>query len=77
MLRVAGKDRYKRTLAVVVVDGVNVNLEMVKRGMAWRYDKYSKDAELLAAQEAAKAGKLGLWRDPQPVPPWEWRVRAK
>jgi micrococcal nuclease len=77
MLHVTGKDRYKRTLAVVVVNELNVNLEMVRRGLAWRYDKYSKDAELLAAQEAAKAGKLGLWRDPQPVPPWEWRAKGK
>jgi endonuclease YncB( thermonuclease family) len=77
MLHVTGKDRYKRTLAVVVVNELNVNLEMVRRGLGWRYDKYSKDAELLAAQEAAKAGKLGLWRDPQPVPPWEWRAKGK
>lgn len=77
VLQVTGKDRYKRTLAVVMVNGMNANLEMVKRGMAWRFDKYSKDAALLAAQEEAKVAKLGLWRDPEPVPPWEWRARAK
>jgi endonuclease YncB( thermonuclease family) len=77
VLRVIGKDRYKRTLAVVVVNGLNVNLEMVQRGMAWRYEKYSKDAELLAAQEAAKEGRLGLWRDPEPVAPWDWRAKGK
>lgn len=53
-LQVTGKDRYGRTLAVVMVEGVNVNLEMVRRGLAWRYDKYSKDAALLATQNAAK-----------------------
>ena len=77
MLHVTGKDRYKRTLAVVVVNGLNVNLEMVRRGLAWRYDKYSKDAELLAAQEAARKGKRGLWIDPNAVPPWEWRAKGK
>jgi endonuclease YncB( thermonuclease family) len=77
VLQVTGKDRYKRTLAVVMVEGVNVNLEMVRRGFAWRFDKYSKDAELLAAQEEAKAGRQGLWRDPEPVPPWEWRAKGK
>jgi micrococcal nuclease len=61
----------------VVVNGLNVNLEMVKRGMAWRYDKYSKDAELLAAQEAAREGKWGLWKDATPLPPWEWRAMVK
>jgi len=76
-LHVTGKDRYKRTLAVVVVEGVNVNLELVRRGMAWRYDKYSKDAALLAAQDEAKAARRGLWADAAPVPPWEWRTKAK
>ena len=39
VLRVTGKDRYRRTLAVVMVEGVNANLEMVKLGMAWRFVK--------------------------------------
>ena len=77
VLQVTGRDRYKLTLAVMMVDAVNVNLAMAKRGMAWRYEKYSKDAELLAAQESAKAGRKGLWIDAAPVPPWEWRARAK
>ena len=76
-LQVTGTDRYKRTLAVVLVAGVNVNLELVRQGLAWRYDKYSKDGALLAAQNAAKGAKRGLWTDPAPVPPWEWRAKAK
>lgn len=76
-LQLTGKDRYKRTLAVVLVAGVNVNLEMVRLGLAWRYDKYSKDEALLAAQNAAKGAMRGLWSDPAPVPPWEWRALAK
>lgn len=66
-----------RTLAVVMVEGVNANLEMVRRGLAWRFDKYSKDEALLAAQNAAKGARRGLWADPAPIPPWEWRARAK
>jgi len=74
-LLVTGTDRYKRTLAVVMVAGLNVNREMVIQGLAWRYEKYSKDAALLAAQNEAKAAKRGLWADVSPVPPWEWRKR--
>jgi micrococcal nuclease len=66
-LQVTGRDRYKRTLAVVVADGVNVNRELVRLGLAWRYEAYSKDTALLAAQNEAKAAKRGLWRDPGAV----------
>jgi micrococcal nuclease len=39
-LLVTGKDRYRRTLAVVMARGLNVNREMVIQGLAWRYEKY-------------------------------------
>ncbi len=72
-LQISGKDRYQRTLAVVMVGGVNANLELVRLGLAWRYDRYSQDAALLSAQNEAKGVKRGLWADGEPVPPWEWR----
>jgi len=76
-IRATGKDRYGRTLARVFVDGTDVNLAMVKAGMAWRFDKYSKDGAFQTAQEGARAAKRGLWRDPSPIQPWEWRKRGK
>jgi len=76
-LHATGTDRYKRTLAVVMVDDVNANLELVRRGLAWRFDKYSKDVALLAAQREAQPARRGLWSDTAPVPPWEWRAKAK
>jgi micrococcal nuclease len=68
-----GKDRYGRTLGVVMVNGQNVNLEMVRLGYAWHYLKYSKDNALAKAEKEARAGKRGLWADRVPVPPWDWR----
>ena len=72
-IRVTGKDRYGRTLARVFVDGTDVNLAMVKAGMAWRFDKYSKDAAFQRAEEEAQRARRGLWAEPAPVAPWEWR----
>lgn len=71
-----GKDRYKRTLARVTCDGIDANAEQVRRGMAWVYRKYApKDSSLYVIESEARAGRRGLWIDPDPVPPWEWRHR--
>lgn len=72
-----GLDMYKRTLGIIIHDGLNVNLEMVKLGFAWRFDKYSNDQALLDAQNAAKAQSLGLWANPNPVAPWTFRKVEK
>ncbi len=75
-IRATGKDQYGRTLARLFVDGADVNLAMVKAGMAWRFEKYSKDGAFLSAQEEARVAKRGLWCDPAPIPPWDWRKRG-
>ncbi len=36
------RDRYQRTLGVVLVDGHDVNLEQVRAGMAWWYRQYAR-----------------------------------
>jgi len=76
-IRPTGKDRYGRTLARVFVDGTDVNLAMVKAGMAWRFDKYSKDGAFQTAQQEAQRARRGLWAEPAPVAPWEWRAVRK
>lgn len=68
-----GKDKYKRTLGRVVVNGLDANTEMVRQGYAWVYRKYSKNPELLGVESEAREAKRGLWFDADPVPPWEWR----
>lgn len=47
---------------------------MVGAGMAWFFVRYGKDHRHLAAVEAdARARRVGLWADREPVAPWEWR----
>ena len=67
------KDRYGRTVARVICDGVDANEEQVKRGMAWVYDKYVRDQSLYSIQDKARASKKGLWADNKPIKPWEYR----
>ena len=66
-------DKYGRTIGRVVRDGSDINFEMVRIGLAWRYDQYSQDPALGRAQQNAQNNHWGLWRDTHPTPPWVWR----
>ena len=72
-----GRDRYGRTIAeLLITGGDRVSVTMVKAGMAWHFAKYAPyDSELAAAEVSARAKKRGLWADPAPVAPWDWRKR--
>lgn len=68
-------DRYGRTIAVIEADGENLNLQIVEEGFAWWYRKYApKNTPIVAAEKAAREAQRGLWKEPKPVPPWEWRA---
>jgi micrococcal nuclease len=76
-LQTHGHDKYKRTTGdVLLPDGMNLNQELVKLGWWWWYRKYAPDDTVLEGLEkSAREARKGLWADPQPVPPWEWRKR--
>lgn len=75
---VISKDLYGRSLGVVVVDGVDANLQIVRDGLAWHYKAYSKDKSLAAAELAARKERLGIWSDSAtPIPPWDFRRLPK
>ncbi|HAN9605061.1 TPA: micrococcal nuclease [Escherichia coli] len=69
----AGPDRYGRTVGTVYVGAVNVNNELVRQGMAWAYRRYVTDPTVIQIEAEARREKRGLWADPSPVPPWEFR----
>lgn len=67
-------DRYGRTVGEVLLpDGMSLNRELVRTGYAWWYRQYSKDGSLGTLESEARLAKRGLWSEPNPVPPWEWR----
>ncbi|EFA9882185.1 thermonuclease family protein [Escherichia coli] len=67
-------DRYGRIIGrVFTMNGTEASRFMVQSGAAWVYERYNVDESLPALQREAQEQKRGLWADPKPVPPWEWR----
>ncbi len=67
-------DRNKRLIAEVIIeDGINLNKELVKKGLAWHYKKYSKDNSYADLETKANELKVGLWAESNPIAPWLWR----
>ncbi|MBD1397067.1 thermonuclease family protein [Pontibacter sp. JH31] len=68
------KDRYGRTVGTIILpDGRSLNEELVREGYAWHYKAYSKDKKLENLEADARRFKRGLWQDPNPVAPWDFR----
>jgi len=69
-----GRDRYGREIASVEVEGDDLAHRLVIEGLAWHYRRYSRDAGLAAAEAEARAARRGLWAEPAPVAPWDYRA---
>jgi len=69
-------DQYKRAVAVIRYEGRDINREMVAEGMAWAYRPYLQgpyESEYIASETRARSRRAGIWREPNPLPPWEFR----
>ena len=72
-----GTDRYGRRLSVIKCEGKEVNLELVKMGLAWHYAYHDKTPAYREAEQEARREKRGLWKDENPINPYEWRKMKK
>lgn len=77
------EDRYGRKVGKVLLNNEDVNLEQIKRGMAWYFKKYKGDLvqedriAYVQAEQEAEANRVGLWVDLNPIPPWDFRKQKK
>lgn len=87
------RDRWERILGKVLVDDpacserrcpkIDVNLRQISGGFAWWYRRYAReqsaeDRRLYEeAERLSRSGRVGLWADPSPLPPWDWRRKPK
>jgi len=83
------EDKYGRWVAKVLLPppascqaacvDTDVNLELIRAGLAWHYKEYEReqprsDRQTYAQAElVAREARAGLWSDPHPVAPWDWR----
>ncbi len=85
-VRVRKLDRYGRSLGTLLISSgeegdpaLTVNLNQVKEGCAWFYRSFAHEqasedrAAFERAEKLAREQKKGLWRDGDPIPPWEFR----
>ena len=72
-----GTDQYSRTLGVAFVNGVNVNEEMVRNGLAWYYSHYANDPKLEILEHSASRQKLNIWSMKNPIHPHEYRKNKR
>ncbi|HBJ36534.1 MAG TPA: nuclease [Planctomycetaceae bacterium] len=72
-----GTDRFGRTLGVIMVGDIDANAKMIEDGWAWHYKQYNKEYRLAQLEDAARKAKRGLWADPSPLAPWEFRARQR
>lgn len=75
-------DIYNRIVAEVLLDELNLGLDLLRTGRAIAYRAYlGPKGELrtkyLETEQQAKADSLGIWGDPEFVPPMVFRKRAK
>ena len=73
------KDRYGREVCAVFLSLRDVGLAQIRQEMAWHYKEYQHEQTThdrlvyRDEEESAKARRVGLWMDANPVPSWEWR----
>jgi endonuclease YncB( thermonuclease family) len=69
----AGRDANGNAAFFVFDKEKNLNKELVAAGLAWHTKAGARDPGFVALEAKARAKKRGLWQDPNPVPPWEYR----
>lgn len=78
-LEQAGADRYGRTIGIITAGKKNLNLELVKAGLAWVYTRYCQKKafceRLIYHETKARQNRAGLFSDESPVEPWIFRRR--
>ncbi|MCG3774731.1 MAG: hypothetical protein JW395_1556 [Nitrospira sp.] len=72
-----GQTSTAERLGELQIGGKDVNAAMLEAAMAWHFDKYDNRQSMADRQKAARKAGTGLWAEPKPIPPLEWRKMSK
>jgi micrococcal nuclease len=71
---VTDTDRYGRSIAKIYYDDNKyLSAEIIKNGFGWQYKQYSTSKLLASLEQEARQNKRGLWVEPNPIYPSEFR----
>ena len=66
-------DRYGRIVGKIFLNDIEINIEMLKAGLAWHYSRYDQTSTYINAEKQERTEKRGIWSIKNSIPPWEYR----
>lgn len=77
-VEIINKDRYQRSVGIIwTSDHSNLNLELIKQGLAWHYKQFDKSKSYADAEIKARSLNKNIWSLNNATPPWEFRKNKK
>ena len=73
LVTIRDKDRYGRTVGVVLANHQNINEALLRAGLGWHYRRYDRNLDWSDLEKEARRKHAGLWADLTPIPPWAFK----
>ncbi len=76
---VVTKDTDGKNIGTVWLDGSDIGLIQLEKGMAWHYRRFAYEQapnvrkQYADAQTKAQSDVVGIWSEKKPIPPWVFR----
>ena len=76
-VEVRDRDQYDRLVARIYVDGTDLSEQLIRESGSVDLTPTYAELALGGAQREARRARRGLWQEPDPEPPWEFRRRRR
>lgn len=76
-VQVKWQDYSNRQVSKVSINGKDVGAQIGGAGLAWYDNRVYQDGEVAAGVAQAKAQKLCIWSQPNPVSPWDFLTNQR